>query len=84
MTATLVYINPVDPFNLYIKLSIMGGLIVASPYVLLATLAFHFARPLSQRKEVRLAFRSLTSGFFICGGYFAYQPGVPGSAASSW
>ena len=30
----LVYTNPVDPFNLYIKLSIMGGIFLASPYVL--------------------------------------------------
>src|SRR5580698_7821074 len=30
----LVYTNPVDPFNLYVKLSIMGGLFLASPYIL--------------------------------------------------
>ena len=30
----LVYTNPIDPFNLYIKLSVMTGLFLASPYIL--------------------------------------------------
>src|SRR5579863_5690216 len=30
----LVYLNPVDPFNLYIKLSLLCGVFLASPYIL--------------------------------------------------
>src|SRR5579875_2626937 len=35
MADKLVYTNPVDPFNLYIKLSIVGGIFLAAPYILL-------------------------------------------------
>ena len=34
MSDKLVYTNPIDPFNLYIKLAAMAGLFLASPYVL--------------------------------------------------
>ena len=34
MLDKLVYTNPTDPFNLYIKLSIVAGLFLASPYIL--------------------------------------------------
>jgi sec-independent protein translocase protein TatC len=30
----LVYTNPVGPFNLYIKLALLGGVFLASPYIL--------------------------------------------------
>ncbi|MBZ5545483.1 MAG: twin-arginine translocase subunit TatC, partial [Acidobacteriia bacterium] len=34
MSDKLVYTNPIDPFNLYIKLSAVVGLFLASPYIL--------------------------------------------------
>ena len=34
MSDKLVYTNPIDPFNLYIKLAAMAGIFVASPYIL--------------------------------------------------
>src|ERR1700685_3819502 len=30
----LVYLNPTDPFNMYLKISLLAGLFVASPFVL--------------------------------------------------
>lgn len=30
----LVYLNPVDPFNFFIKISLVGGAILASPFIL--------------------------------------------------
>src|SRR5258707_13297244 len=30
----LVYLNPTEPFNLYLKVSILAGLLLTSPYVL--------------------------------------------------
>src|SRR5712692_5163173 len=34
MPDKLVYTNPVDPFNLYIKLSLLGGVFLMSPFIL--------------------------------------------------
>ncbi len=74
---TLVYINPVDPFNLYIKLSIMGGVIIASPYVLLQLWLFISPGLYRNEKKYVWPFVSLTSGLFICGAYFAYRLAFP-------
>jgi sec-independent protein translocase protein TatC len=73
----LVYTNPVDPFNLYIKLAIVGGLFLASPYVLWQL--WLFVSPGLYRKEKKYVwpFVILTSGLFICGGLFAYKLALP-------
>lgn len=73
----LVYTNPTDPFNLYIKLSIMAGLFLASPYILYQL--WLFIAPGLYRHEKRYVwpFVTLTSGLFISGGYFAYKLAFP-------
>lgn len=73
----LVYTNPIDPFNLYIKLSIVGGLLLASPYVLWQL--WLFVSPGLYRHEKRYVwpFVGLTSGLFIAGSLFAYKLAFP-------
>ncbi len=73
----LGYLNPVDPFNLYIKLSIMCGLFLASPYVLWQF--WLFVSPGLYRHEKRYVwpFVSLTSALFVTGGFFAYKLALP-------
>src|SRR3989442_14910193 len=34
MAERLVYLNPTEPFNLYLKIGLLAGLFVASPFVL--------------------------------------------------
>ena len=34
MAEKLVYLNPTEPFNLYVKITLLAGLFVASPFVL--------------------------------------------------
>jgi len=77
MADKLVYTNPTDPFNLYIKLSIVGGLFVASPYILYQF--WLFVSPGLYRHEKRYIwpFVTLTSGLFITGGFFAYKLAFP-------
>ncbi len=77
MSEKLVYTNPVDPFNLYIKLSIMAGIFLASPYVLLQL--WLFVSPGLYRHEKRYVwpFVILTSGLFISGGFFAHKLAFP-------
>jgi sec-independent protein translocase protein TatC len=74
---TLKYHNPVDPFNLYIKISIMAGIFLASPYILWQL--WLFISPGLYRHEKRYVwpFVSLTSGLFISGGFFAYKLALP-------
>ena len=73
----LVYTNPTDPFNLYIKLSIVGGIFVASPFILWQV--WLFISPGLYRHEKRYVwpFVLLTSGLFISGGLFAYKMAFP-------
>lgn len=73
----LVFTNPTDPFNLYIKLSLVMGLFIASPYVLLQV--WLFISPGLYRHEKRYVwpFVSFTSLLFMCGGAFAYKLAFP-------
>ena len=77
MSDKLVYTNPIDPFNLYIKLAAMAGLFLASPYVLYQL--WLFISPGLYRNEKRYVwpFVVLTSGLFISGGLFAYKLAFP-------
>ncbi len=77
MSPKLVYVNPVDPFNLYIKLAIVAGLFLASPYVLWQL--WLFIAPGLYRNEKRYVwpFVILTSGLFMSGGFFAYKLALP-------
>ena len=77
MSDKLVYTNPIDPFNLYIKLAAMGGLFLASPYVLWQL--WLFISPGLYRHEKRYVwpFVLLTSGLFMSGGFFAYRLAFP-------
>jgi sec-independent protein translocase protein TatC len=77
LPAQLVYTNPVDPFNLYIKLSIMGGIFLASPYVLFQLWLFVSPGLYRHEKKYIWPFVILTSGLFISGGYFAYRLALP-------
>jgi sec-independent protein translocase protein TatC len=77
MADKLVYTNPTDPFNLYIKMSLVAALFLASPYILLQL--WLFISPGLYRHEKRYVwpFVTLTSGLFITGGFFAYKLAFP-------
>jgi sec-independent protein translocase protein TatC len=77
LPAKLVYTNPVDPFNLYIKLSIMGGVFLASPYILLQLWMFISPGLYRHEKKYIWPFVLLTSGLFMSGGFFAYKMALP-------
>ncbi len=77
MSDKLVYTNPTDPFNLYVKLSIVAGLFVASPYVLWQL--WLFISPGLYRHEKRYVwpFVLFTTSLFFAGGFFAYKMAFP-------
>ncbi|PSH03312.1 MAG: twin-arginine translocase subunit TatC [Acidobacteria bacterium] len=73
----LVYTNPIDPFNLYIKISMLMGIFVASPFVLYQVWAF-IAPGLYKRERRYVApFMISTVGLFVTGGFFAYKVVYP-------
>jgi len=77
LPANLVFTNPVDPFNLFIKISIFGGVFLASPYVLFQLWLFISPGLYRNEKKYIWPFVLLTSGLFISGGFFAYKLALP-------
>jgi sec-independent protein translocase protein TatC len=75
----LVYLNPTDPFNLYLEVAFVAGLFVASPFVFYQL--WLFIAPGLYRKEKRyvLPFLLGTVGLFISGGFFGYKMVYPAS-----
>ena len=73
----LVYLNPTDPFNMYLKVSFLAGIFVASPFVLYQV--WGFIAPGLYRNERRyvLPFMFSTVGLFLAGGYFGYRMVYP-------
>jgi len=73
----LVYLNPTDPFNMYLKISFIAGIFVASPFVLYQI--WLFISPGLYRNERRyvLPFMFSTVGLFQAGGIFAYKMVYP-------
>ena len=73
MAEKLVYLNPTEPFNLYLKVAFLGGLFVASPFVLYQV--WMFISPGLYRNERRyvLPFMFSTVFLFLSGGVFGYK-----------
>src|SRR5439155_8666299 len=81
LSDALFYTNPVDPFNLYIKISIMGGVFVASPFILWQLWMFISPGLYRNEKKYIWPFVLLTSSLFISGGFFAYKLAFPKALA---
>ncbi len=73
MSEKLVYLNPVDPFNLYLKIAGLAGLFLTSPFVLYQV--WMFISPGLYRNEKRyvMPFMASTIALFSVGGYFGYK-----------
>jgi len=73
----LVYLNPVDPFNLYLKIAMLAGLFLTSPFVLYQV--WMFISPGLYRNEKRYVFPFMISTItlFTLGGYFGYRIAYP-------
>jgi sec-independent protein translocase protein TatC len=75
----LVYLNPTEPFNLYLEVGFVAGLFAASPFVFYQL--WLFIAPGLYRKEKRyvLPFLISTVGLFLAGGFFGYKMVYPAS-----
>jgi len=79
LTGGLVYLNPTEPFNLYLEVALGAGFFVASPFV--SYQLWLFVAPALYRREKRyvLPFVISTVGLFIAGGLFGYKLVYPAS-----
>lgn len=77
MVAKLTFLNPVDPFNLYLKTAFFAGLFITSPFVLYQV--WMFISPGLYRKEKRYVFPFMFSTvfLFLSGGWFGYRMVFP-------
>jgi sec-independent protein translocase protein TatC len=73
MAQTLVYLNPTEPFNIYLKVGFIAGIFVASPLVLYQVWAFISPGLYRHEKRYVVPFMVLTVGLFLAGGYFGYR-----------
>ena len=75
----LVYLNPTEPFNLYLEVGLVAGLFAASPFIFYQV--WLFIAPGLYRSERRyvLPFVISTVGLFIAGGLFGYKLVYPAS-----
>lgn len=69
----LVYHNPIDPFNMYLEISLMVGCIIASPYVLYQVWMFISPGLYANEKRYVMPFMASTVGLFLAGAYFGYR-----------
>ncbi len=69
----LVYMTPVEPFNLYLKVSALAGLFITSPYVLYQVWLFISPGLYRKEKKYAIPFMVSTIFLFVAGGYFGYK-----------
>jgi sec-independent protein translocase protein TatC len=77
MDTQLVYLNPTDPFNMYLKISFLAGIFVASPFVLYQVWAFIAPGLYRNERRYVLPFMFSTVGLFLAGGAFGYKMVYP-------
>ena len=77
MAEKLVYLNPTEPFNLYLKIGFMAGLFVASPVVLYQLWLFISPGLYRNEKKYVVPFMLSTVTLFLSGGLFGYKMVYP-------
>lgn len=69
----LTYLNPTEPFNMYMKIGLIAALFVASPFVLYQLWAFVAPGLYRNEKKYVFPFMVLSVGLFLGGGFFGYK-----------
>ena len=77
MPEKLVYLNPTEPFNLYLKIGFMAGIFVASPFILYQLWMFISPGLYRHEKRYVLPFMVSTISLFLAGGLFGYTMVYP-------
>jgi sec-independent protein translocase protein TatC len=73
MSEKLVYLDPTEPFNIYLKVAALAGLFVTSPFILYQVWAFISPGLYRNEKRYVVPFMVSTVSLFLAGGYFGYK-----------
>jgi len=73
----LVYTNPMDPFNLQVKIALVAGIFLSCPWVLYQIWQFISPALYRQEKKYVLPFLFSTVGLFLAGGAFGFYVVYP-------
>jgi sec-independent protein translocase protein TatC len=79
LSGGLVYLNPTEPFNLYLEVGFVAGLFVASPFVFYQLWLFIAPGLYRNEKRYVLPFVFSTVALFLAGGFFGYKTVYPAS-----
>jgi sec-independent protein translocase protein TatC len=69
----LTYLNPTDPFNNYLKIGLIAGIFIASPFLLYQVWMFISPGLYRNEKKFIVPFLFLSVGLFLSGGFFGYR-----------
>jgi sec-independent protein translocase protein TatC len=75
----LNYTHPMDPLNLYLQVSVIGGAILASPFILYQVWLFIAPGLYQKEKRFVIPFMSATVALFLTGAGFGYFFVLPGA-----
>jgi sec-independent protein translocase protein TatC len=73
----LVYTNPTDVFNMYMKIGFFGGLALAAPFILWQLWGFISPGLYKHEKKYVVPFMVTSIGLFVAGGAFGYFVAYP-------
>jgi sec-independent protein translocase protein TatC len=75
----LNFTHPTDPLNLYLKTALVGGAIMASPFILYQVWLFISPGMYANEKRYVFPFMGATVGLFLAGAWFGYHWVLPGA-----
>jgi sec-independent protein translocase protein TatC len=75
----LNYTHPMDPLNLYLQVALIGGAILASPFILYQVWLFIAPGLYQKEKRFVIPFMAATVGLFLAGASFGYFYVLPGA-----
>jgi sec-independent protein translocase protein TatC len=75
----LNFTHPTDGLNLYLKTSLVGGAILASPFILYQIWLFISPGMYANEKRYVVPFMFATVSLFLAGGWFGYHYVLPGA-----
>jgi sec-independent protein translocase protein TatC len=75
----LNYTHPMDALNLYLQVSLIGGAILASPFILFQVWLFIAPGLYQRERRFVVPFMAATVGLFLGGAFFGYHWVLPGA-----
>lgn len=73
MPTELNFLNPTDPFNISLKIALIAGIFIASPFILYQVWMFISPGLYRHEKRFILPFLFLSVGLFLSGGWFGFK-----------